>query len=242
MGDSEQTVRPAATVVLLRDSDEGMQVLLLRRNRDLKFAGGAWVFPGGAIDSSDAGAGGAVEVAAPQAAVREAAEECGVQLDAARLIYFAHWTTPAVGMSKRFATWFYAASVAEQTEVCIDQGEIHDFLWLTPAEALGRHAAGDLKIMPPTYLSLSLLTNFSETGAALGALQEMPPVVVEPRICKGEEGLMALYPGDAGFDDFDPQIVGPRHRCLFKGEILEYIYSGSDTGVAPMDRPQQELC
>ena len=47
--------RPAATVVLTRDSSEGrMEVLLLRRNRSSGFVPGAWVFPGGRVDAADA--------------------------------------------------------------------------------------------------------------------------------------------------------------------------------------------
>ena len=46
--------RPAATIVLLRDSDAGVEVLLLRRNRSAGFVPGAYVFPGGRVDGSDA--------------------------------------------------------------------------------------------------------------------------------------------------------------------------------------------
>lgn len=46
--------RPAATIVLLRDSDAGLQVLLMRRNRSAGFVPGAYVFPGGRVDASDA--------------------------------------------------------------------------------------------------------------------------------------------------------------------------------------------
>lgn len=45
--------RPASTVVLLRDSPEGLETLLLRRNKALLFAGGYWVFPGGALEPQD---------------------------------------------------------------------------------------------------------------------------------------------------------------------------------------------
>jgi 8-oxo-dGTP pyrophosphatase MutT (NUDIX family) len=47
--------RPAATIVLMRDGREGMEVLLLRRNRNAGFVPGAYVFPGGRVDGSDAG-------------------------------------------------------------------------------------------------------------------------------------------------------------------------------------------
>jgi len=45
--------RPAATLVLLRDASAGLEVLLLRRTERADFAGGAYVFPGGALDASD---------------------------------------------------------------------------------------------------------------------------------------------------------------------------------------------
>ena len=46
--------RPAATVVLLREAVQGVEVLLLRRPRRSAFAAGAWVFPGGVVDAADA--------------------------------------------------------------------------------------------------------------------------------------------------------------------------------------------
>jgi len=46
--------RPAATIVLLRDGESGMEVLLMRRNRKAGFVPGAYVFPGGRVDGTDA--------------------------------------------------------------------------------------------------------------------------------------------------------------------------------------------
>jgi len=46
--------RPAATIVLLRDGAGGLEVLLMRRNRRAGFVPGAYVFPGGRVDRSDA--------------------------------------------------------------------------------------------------------------------------------------------------------------------------------------------
>ncbi len=45
--------RPAATLVVVRDADPGIEVLLMRRQREMAFAGGAHVFPGGAVDAAD---------------------------------------------------------------------------------------------------------------------------------------------------------------------------------------------
>ena len=51
---SEITPVPAATVVLVRETEEdsGLQVLLLQHNSRLVFHGGHWVFPGGRIDKA----------------------------------------------------------------------------------------------------------------------------------------------------------------------------------------------
>jgi 8-oxo-dGTP pyrophosphatase MutT (NUDIX family) len=45
--------RPAATVIVVRDGDEGFEVLMLRRNARSDFVGGAYVFPGGGVDLED---------------------------------------------------------------------------------------------------------------------------------------------------------------------------------------------
>ena len=46
-------LRDAATVLILRDGDEGLEVFMLRRNLNSDFVGGAYVFPGGAVDDHD---------------------------------------------------------------------------------------------------------------------------------------------------------------------------------------------
>ncbi len=47
--------RPAATVITVRDGVNGYEILMLRRNLNSDFVGGAYVFPGGGVDESDAG-------------------------------------------------------------------------------------------------------------------------------------------------------------------------------------------
>lgn len=46
--------RPAATIVLMRDVEPGIEILLLKRSRSAGFVPGAYVFPGGRVDASDA--------------------------------------------------------------------------------------------------------------------------------------------------------------------------------------------
>src|SRR6185369_5811191 len=83
------TPRPAATVLLLRDTPQGLEVLMTRRSPSASFAPGAYVFPGGGIDESDAQAHDAAARRPTQpdllltqaiAAIRESFEELGVLL------------------------------------------------------------------------------------------------------------------------------------------------------------------
>jgi 8-oxo-dGTP pyrophosphatase MutT (NUDIX family) len=74
---SKAAVREAATVMLVRDAPE-LEVFMLRRNPASVFAGGAYVFPGGAVDADDRALGDDRRFWV--AAVRETFEEAGVLL------------------------------------------------------------------------------------------------------------------------------------------------------------------
>jgi len=75
--ESPVTPRPAATVVLVRDTDGGAEVLLLRRHDRSGFAADAWVFPGGTVDEEDRDAALPVLCDGPRPA--EWAEALGVK-------------------------------------------------------------------------------------------------------------------------------------------------------------------
>jgi 8-oxo-dGTP pyrophosphatase MutT (NUDIX family) len=70
-------VRPAATVMLVRDADPGIEVFMLRRTLKAVFGSGMYVFPGGKVETHD---GDDVERAHRLAAIRECFEEAGVLL------------------------------------------------------------------------------------------------------------------------------------------------------------------
>jgi len=224
---SQAEIRPAATVALLRDFDGELQVLLLRRNSELKFAAGAWVFPGGALEAGETPA---------EAALRECLEECGVAVEPTALVEYAHWTTPPSGMSRRFATHFYAAAVAASQAVAIDDGEIHQASWLSPAAALALHQRGELTMMPPTFLSLLLFARYTDSGALLTALDATVAYRVEPKLVRCDGQLVALYPGDAGFDAGDATAAGTQHRALLEPSGFSYHHSGAAVGWRAMDR------
>ena len=81
--------RPAATVLLLRDTQDGIEILMTRRSPTASFAPGAYVFPGGGIDAADSQshdiaarrpAQSDLHLTQAIAAIRESFEELGVLL------------------------------------------------------------------------------------------------------------------------------------------------------------------
>jgi 8-oxo-dGTP pyrophosphatase MutT (NUDIX family) len=219
---------PAATVVICRDisgagSPTGLEVLLLQRAATLKFGGSAWVFPGGRVDPDDfAGAPDDTEAAVRRAAARECAEEAGLQVDPATLVPCAHWTTP-VNEGKRFATWFFIATGSPGTDVVIDDGEIVQYRWLTPAAAIAAQHDGSMQMMPPTYVTLLELAQCDSVAAAVAFYRERPLRTHLPKMVKMEKTIMVLYEEDAGYASADPAQEGPRHRTVMTRAGWQYF-------------------
>ncbi|MGQ0434411.1 MAG: NUDIX hydrolase [Microthrixaceae bacterium] len=202
---------PAATVILLRDADAGLETLMLHRTSKVAF-GGMWVFPGGRVDPQDLQDGDIDdEAGARRAAAREAAEECALLVDPDSLVAFSHWTPP-IETPRRYATWFFVARAAEGV-VLVDGGEIRDHAWLTPAEVLERRARGEVDLAPPTFVTLTDLAEHTDVDAALtSATQRQPVPRYSTRWGVIDDGAVALWAGDAGYDANDPTVPGPRHR------------------------------
>lgn len=85
MSDTPAPARPASTVLLLRDGAEGLEVFMVVRHRQIEFASGALVFPGGRVEEGDAAIAAAAAAGVPLgdfriAGIRETFEECGVLL------------------------------------------------------------------------------------------------------------------------------------------------------------------
>ncbi len=202
---------PAATVLVVRDGEDGVEALMLRRDRDLSFAGGTWVFPGGRIDPGDHPPEGEdLEAAALRAAVREAHEESGLVLDPLLLRRWSHWTPPPES-PRRFTTAFFVAAMPDDAgEIVVDDGEIREYQWRRPLEMLERRDAGEVSLTPPTFITLRQLVRFPTVASAVSGDQ-----VVEhfsTRIAFSGDLVIAMYHGDVGYESGDPDRDGPRHR------------------------------
>lgn len=207
---------PAATVVLLRDADDGLETLMLHRTSKVAF-GGMWVFPGGKVEDGDRRDDDPddtlAEAAARRAASRESVEECGLLVEPDELVPFAHWTPPPI-TPRRFATWFFLAR-ASDGEIVVDGGEIHEHEWLAPRSVLARRDAGEVDLAPPTWVTLHDLSEHGTVDDALAAAAaqaSLPHYVTHwVRLADGA-GDVAMWFGDAGYESGDPAADGARHR------------------------------
>jgi 8-oxo-dGTP pyrophosphatase MutT (NUDIX family) len=192
----ETVPRLAATVILLRGGDRELEVLLAQRTPQARFMGGAWVFPGGAVNESD----GEGDAALRAAAVRELSEEAGVDLaDPDELVPFSRWITPAV-VKIRFDTWFFLAPLPPGAEPAVDGSEMVDARWYTPADALAAAADGHILLVFPTIKHLEQLSSFPSADALLEHARSRTVQPVEPRVLGQGETARIVLPGEPGYD------------------------------------------
>ncbi len=212
---------PAATVMVLRDAPDGLQVLLMRRHVKSGVLGGVYVFPGGKIEAVDHHAQSepwpsealhaalaepdldlATAAALYQAAVRETFEECGLRLDPASLWPWSRWITPRQPSvtNKRFDTRFFVAPAPAGQRAVHDNHEATEVVWLAPREALRRYWDGDIDLAPPQIMSLSELHRMGSAQQALALARSRAPSLIEPEPFDEDGRRVICYPGD------------PRHR------------------------------
>lgn len=218
---------PAATVVLVRERDGSPQVLMLRKNSKIAF-GGMWVFPGGRIDEEDYPPDRDLERAARAAAAREAAEEAAITATPDDFVWFAHWTPPE-SSPKRFATYFFMALVEGTERVTIDGGEVLEHMWISPAEALAKHAAGDIDLAPPTWVTLYHLTRRRTAAELLDGFASGSPRYYATRIGRRADGVrVAIWTGDGAYESGDADADGPRHRLVMAKGGFEFEHAPDD--------------
>ena len=190
--------RPAASAILLRDSDAGPEVLLLQRNPESRFMGGAWVFPGGSVHEEDSADGVPGPVGA---ALRETEEEAGLRIAGPdELLPFSRWITPAQ-VKIRFDTWFFVARAPEGAEVQIDDAEVVDARWLRPQDALDMGAREELLLVFPTIKHLEQLAVFGSVDEALEEARGRKVMPVEPRVLVDGGIARVLMPGEPGYEN-----------------------------------------
>lgn len=211
--DARNPARPAATVVLVRDSPAGVEVLMIRRAAATAF-GGMWAFPGGVIEESDIPDATNRDplLAARRAAVRESLEEVGLVIDVDSLVFWSHWLPPDLA-PRRFSTWFFLApAIAAHDVVGTDGHEIDDHRWVTPLAALDLQRRGEITLAAPTMVTLDGLQRFASVSAALA---DADPIHYRTQMAQTPAGVrLCLWEGDVGYGGGDVDARGPLHRLV----------------------------
>ena len=213
---------PAASAIVIRQTNLGLETLLLRRSNELKHMPGLWVFPGGKVEDSDEGDDELNQ--ARCGASRELEEEAGISLMSSTLQTFSRWVTPVV-VKRRFATWFFITEVRAEDTVVVDGSEIVAYQWWRPAEAIHAHHEGHLPISPPTLVSLHDLKAESEASVLLSNLHQRTPPCFFPRVVREGDQMVFLYDGDVAYESGDLSQQGRQHRTLGECGIFRYLNS-----------------
>ena len=190
------TPRQAATVIVLRGGSDGLEVLLVKRNPAQRFMGGAWVFPGGAVDAGE----GTGDAAHRAAGVREVEEEAAIALpDPGALVRFSRWITPAM-VSIRFDTHFFLAAAPDGADPKPDGGETVDLGWFTPRGAIEAHERDEILLVFPTIKHLEQLALFASADAALAHARRSTVRPVLPRVLGTGEAARIVLPGEPDYE------------------------------------------
>jgi ADP-ribose pyrophosphatase YjhB (NUDIX family) len=190
-GDRTATTRlPAATLTLLRDTERGLEVLLVRRNSEATFgADTGWGFPSGPVNSGVVGG-----EAARRAATARLAELTKIGVNADELVAYSRWITPRVTLfPSGVDTRFYLALAPVHSRPHPDGSQIVDAGWFELQQALDRHHAGLLQLDYPTTKHLKSLVGFANAADAIETARRRELKPVELRIVrKGDQQRVVL--------------------------------------------------
>jgi ADP-ribose pyrophosphatase YjhB (NUDIX family) len=150
----------------------------------MRFGPGMHVFPGGRLEPAESPL---------DAAVRETAEETGIELDPFTLAPFTRWVTP-FGLPRRFDARFFTAVVAPGTDVHEPSDEVADWTWLRPTEALEGMAAGTLAMWQPTVVTLQQLETVRDAAGLARALAAPSLGAPAIRAATDPEGASRAWP------------------------------------------------
>jgi len=224
--------RPAATIIIIRDTPTGPQVLMLKRSRRSEFFPNAWVFPGGRVDETDhqtpftGSALGIADVdhAFAIAAIRETYEEAGIWLGQGKPS-----TSLRGALNRRTATLPETGLVADLSRLALWSW------WITP------------EIEPKRYDTRFFITVLTDTEADNVECDEVETIEhrwIRPSVAvdEAESGTFFLAPPTyltlcelAGCGNTEDVIAMATHRVVHPIIPRLDIQDGQWTVVLPGD-------
>lgn len=122
----------------------------------------------------------------------------GLRLATDALVHWAHWITPEA-LPKRFDTHFFLAPAPAAQVAVHDDLEVTASAWVSPEEALARHASGDFPMVFATVHQLRALTGLADVPAAIARFAGRAPETILPEARpSGDGGFLVKLPGDPG--------------------------------------------
>jgi 8-oxo-dGTP pyrophosphatase MutT (NUDIX family) len=106
----------------------------------------------------------------------------------ARLVWTSRWITP-VGIPKRFDTYFFLVTVARDVIASVDEREASDSIWISPTEALARHARREMPMVFPTLRNLEAIASFATTQELIASRRNATIEPVLPILVNGRPTL-----------------------------------------------------
>lgn len=116
----------------------------------------------------------------------------GLVLRADLLRPWSRWVTPVVE-PRRFDTRFFAAALPPGQRTRDVGGEASEVAWVRPAEALAAGRRGEIRLFPPTVVSLSELAECGDVGTVLSGPREVAPII--PEVHEREGAVWLTVPG-----------------------------------------------
>jgi 8-oxo-dGTP pyrophosphatase MutT (NUDIX family) len=198
MTDSEAIF--AATLIVVREAESGPpELLMVERPKTMAFAGGAMVFPGGRLDPADWADSGSLEEAAARAAVRETAEETGLEVPIESLVPFARWRPNNVP-HRRFDTFFFIAPCPQGAGPLRPQsGECERAVWISAAAMLRDIEAERASAIFPTVRNLERLQQFASFSELRDHAHAHPVQVISPWVEEREGERFLVIPDHLGY-------------------------------------------
>jgi len=105
---------------------------------------------------------------------------------------WSRWITPVVE-PRRFDTRFFAAALPPGQRTRDVGGEASEVTWVRPAAALAAGRRGEIRLFPPTVVSLSELAECGDVHTVLSGPREVAPII--PEVHEREGAVWLTVPG-----------------------------------------------
>jgi 8-oxo-dGTP pyrophosphatase MutT (NUDIX family) len=145
-----------------------------------------------------------------------AVQGLGAPLDLDAMEPFSRWITPVVE-TRRFDARFFLTEAPAHQEGLADGEETDSVLWIGAREALSQHAAGELNLLPPTWMTLSALAAFDSAAEAMASTRTTPTPRVQPELVSAQGGFTLCFPGDPAHSVSTQALPGPTRLTLDAG-------------------------